>query len=264
MSTELPELERLLSDAAQRRYGRRARSRRRVRGWLVPAAVLALLCVAAVIVARQPSGSDERTVGPRRAPRAETLGEAYGVFAKPQSRSHPRLQLGIEPEHFLDTDEPVLTRVLRGTAPTALSRSRERLSSPESGSSVSSRFTVAKAEPRAQTRRCCSAALGRSWAAPASRVFPPCTPWSATTSLPSGSPPRTARRDRSRSRTTSPAQRLAIRSACSGGPTATARPAPSRSPTQRTPTAARQVRRRGGVSSVVVAEGDLCDRRGRI
>jgi len=111
MSAELPQLERLIADAAERHYG----GRRRLR---VPSPrlslVAGLVAAAAVVlaIAILPLRSDEQSASPPAAPTSE-LAAQYGVFAG--ERAPTDLERTALDDHadFLDLSKPVTTRLLR-------------------------------------------------------------------------------------------------------------------------------------------------------
>jgi hypothetical protein len=119
MSAELPGLERLLADAAERHY-----SRRRPRLWLPRPAVVAPLVVAAAVVvalaiAVFPLGSDEQAATPPRTSDdpAAPLADRYSVFARPEEH---RRTVGVDVleshRDYLDMTRGYSSWVLRETA----------------------------------------------------------------------------------------------------------------------------------------------------
>jgi hypothetical protein len=103
VSAELPELERLLSDAAERHYARPAGRLRLpwVRAVLPAIGVLAAIGAAVVVLVHPGQVSDERAVvaGPARI--SDRLGAAFGVFARPE-RSRSALETELLSRRYLD------------------------------------------------------------------------------------------------------------------------------------------------------------------
>jgi hypothetical protein len=115
MSAELPGLERLLADAAERHYGRR-----RPRLWLPRPAVVAPLAVAALVVALAiavfPLGSDEQAATPPRTDDpAAPLADSYGVFADQENRESVAVVVLEAYKDVFDSAHPVSTWPLRTT-----------------------------------------------------------------------------------------------------------------------------------------------------
>jgi hypothetical protein len=112
MSAELPQLERLIADAAERHYaGRR---------WLhVPVPRLSLVAglvvaTAAVVlaIALLPLRSDEQSANPPADPTG-ALAEHYGIFANGQDVGPREYALAADQLRALDSSKPVAIRVLR-------------------------------------------------------------------------------------------------------------------------------------------------------
>ena len=113
MSAELPQLERLIADAAERHYGGRRR-------WRLPSPRLSLVAglvaaAAAVVLAIAifPLDSDEQSASPPTDP-AKLLGERYSAFAG--SHTPSRLEskaLRDKQDDVLDARKPATTRQLR-------------------------------------------------------------------------------------------------------------------------------------------------------
>lgn len=113
MSAELPQLERLIADAAERHYGGRRR-------WHLPAPRLSLVAglaaaAAAVVLAIAifPLRSDEQTAPRPAGDAAAELAARYSVFAGAHAPS--KLETAALDDHadVLDLGKPVTTRVLR-------------------------------------------------------------------------------------------------------------------------------------------------------
>jgi hypothetical protein len=111
MSAELPQLERLIADAAERHYGRRRLRVRAPRLSLVAgfAAAAAAIALAIVIL---PIRSDERSASPPSDPAAE-LAPTFSVFASEPARSRLEAEAVQDQRLVLDLRKPVSTRLLR-------------------------------------------------------------------------------------------------------------------------------------------------------
>jgi hypothetical protein len=112
MSAELPQLERLIADAAERHYGARRR-------WRLPAPRLSMVAglvaaAAAVVLAVVifPLRSDERPASPPAAP-TEALAQRYSVFAGAHTPSRLETKAVQDMQGTLDASKPVTTRQLR-------------------------------------------------------------------------------------------------------------------------------------------------------
>jgi hypothetical protein len=112
MSAELPQLERLIADAAERHYGARRR-------WRLPAPRLSLVAglvaaAAAVVlaIAILPIRSDEQSASPPADP-AKALAERYSVFAGAPAPTRLEGKAVEDMQGTLDISKPVTTRQLR-------------------------------------------------------------------------------------------------------------------------------------------------------
>ena len=112
MSAELPALERLLADAAQRHYGARRRWRMPLPR---PALVLGLVAAAGAVVlaiAILPVRSDEHAAAPPSNP-AVRLADSYSVFAGTHAPTALETTALDDYRQVLDLSKPVTTRLLR-------------------------------------------------------------------------------------------------------------------------------------------------------
>jgi hypothetical protein len=111
MSAELPALERLLSDAAERHYGRRRFPLRTPRLRVV-AGLAGAAAAVALAIAILPMSSDERAAQPRSDPAAQLAG-LYSVFAGTHTATPLETAALDDQGDILDLSKPVTTRLLR-------------------------------------------------------------------------------------------------------------------------------------------------------
>jgi len=110
MSAELPQLERLIADAAERHYGARRRvptPRLSLVAGLVAAAAAVVLAIAIF-----PLRSDEQPAAPPTDP-AKGLAKRYSVFGGSPKPSRLEATAVQDMQGTLDTQKPVTTRLLR-------------------------------------------------------------------------------------------------------------------------------------------------------
>jgi hypothetical protein len=113
MSAELPQLERLIADAAERHYGGRRRRRMPAPRLSLVAGLVAAAAVVVLAIAILPLRSDEQAARPPVDP-ATVLAERYSVFAG--SHTPSRLEaaaLSDKQDDVLDARKPATTRQLR-------------------------------------------------------------------------------------------------------------------------------------------------------
>jgi len=111
MSAELPELERLIADAAERHYGGRRRWLPTPRLSLV-AGVVAAAAAVVLAIAIFPLDSDERSASPRIDPTAK-VAQRYGIFARGQDVDPKAYEIAQDQMQSLDSGSPVAVRVLK-------------------------------------------------------------------------------------------------------------------------------------------------------
>jgi hypothetical protein len=111
MSVELPRLEQLLADAAERHYGpRRARVRLPRLRVAIGVAVAAAAVVLAVVFLPLPT--DERAAGPRRDP-ADAVADHFSVFAHGQAPNAAAMAIADNQRRALDPRKSVEARLLK-------------------------------------------------------------------------------------------------------------------------------------------------------
>lgn len=113
MSAELPELERLIADAAERHYGGRRRLRLPAPRLSLVAGLVAAAAAVVLVIAIFPLGSDERAATPAPENPASALAQQYGIFAHGQDVSPRAYQIAEDQLHALDPKRPVVVRMLR-------------------------------------------------------------------------------------------------------------------------------------------------------
>ncbi|HEX5619462.1 MAG TPA: hypothetical protein VFX51_13645 [Solirubrobacteraceae bacterium] len=112
MSAELPQLERLIADAAERHYGGRRRFRVPAPRLSLVAGLVAAAAAVVLAIAILPLDSDEQSAAPPGNP-AKALAGRYSVFAGEHTPSRLESQAVQDMDGSLDTRQPVATRLLR-------------------------------------------------------------------------------------------------------------------------------------------------------
>jgi hypothetical protein len=114
MSAELPQLERLIADAAERHYGGRRRLRVPAPRLSLVAGLVAAAAAVVLAIAIFPLSSDEQVAQPRPSdPAVDELAASYGVFAGERTVSDLEQAALDDHADFLDLSKPVTTRLLR-------------------------------------------------------------------------------------------------------------------------------------------------------
>ena len=113
MSAELPELERLIADAAERHYGGRRRLRLPAPRLSLVAGLVAAAAAAVLAIAIFPLGSDERAATPGTENPAAAAAEVYGIFAHGQDVGPRAYEIAEDQLQVLDPKRPVAVRMLR-------------------------------------------------------------------------------------------------------------------------------------------------------
>jgi hypothetical protein len=114
MSAELPELERLIADAAERHYGGRRRWLPTPRLSLVAGVVVAAAAVV-LAIAIFPLDSDEQAASPAIDNPAAELGKRYAIFARGQDVGARAYAVAEDQLRSLAPQTPVAVRMLRSS-----------------------------------------------------------------------------------------------------------------------------------------------------
>jgi len=112
MSAELPQLEQLITDAAERHYGGRRRRRLPSPRLSLVAGVIAAAAAVVLAIAILPLDSDEQSASPRTDP-TTAVGQRYGIFARGQDVDPKAYEIAHDQMQSLDSGKPVAVRVLK-------------------------------------------------------------------------------------------------------------------------------------------------------
>jgi hypothetical protein len=112
MSAELPQLERLIADAAERHYGARRRWRLRAPRLSLVAGFVAAAAAIALAIAILPIRSDEQSASPPTNLES-LLAQRFSVFKGTPAPTRLEGQAVEDMQGTLDTSKPVTTRLLR-------------------------------------------------------------------------------------------------------------------------------------------------------
>jgi hypothetical protein len=113
MSAELPQLEQLIADAAERHYGSRRRWRLPSPRLSLVAGVVAAAAAVVLAIAIFPLGSDERSAAGSRTHPTTEVAQRYGIFARGQDPGPRAFETAEDQLRSLDPKQPVAVRTLR-------------------------------------------------------------------------------------------------------------------------------------------------------